>query len=131
MPEPAEKYLGVWRLIGGDKEADCGSGPTTTAYVDPHEVRFVEGESSDLTLQFFDGEDSTGPVVCEFEFDGKHATAELVREHSCSDGEVVTTWHASVASHGSWYDHLYFETEISDSRGCAGVLRPRYSHASR
>jgi hypothetical protein len=99
--------------------------------VNTHAIRFVEGESSDLTLQFFDGEDATGPVVCEFEFDGGHATAELVREHSCSDGDVVTTWHTSVASHASYFDLLHFETQISDSRGCTGVLRPRYRHDKR
>jgi hypothetical protein len=126
LPEIKGEFLGDWQLTGGDKERDCGSGAEVIRYTEVHEIRFVEGSTSDLTLQFFDGTDATGPVVCEFAFDISGRRAILAEQHSCADGELVATWHTSRAWFPEWGIDLAFETSISDNMGCSGTLRPWY-----
>jgi hypothetical protein len=126
LSEIKGEFLGDWQLVGGDKERDCGSGAQTIRYSNVHQIRFVEGTTSDLALQFFDGADTTGPVVCEFAFDTGDRHALLAEEHSCADGELVATWHSSRAWFPEWGIELAFETAISDTMGCSGTLRPWY-----
>ena len=123
--DPMEAFLGSWQLSGGDEDIDCGLGSQHELITNPHQVRFVEGATSDLVLQFFDGEEMTGPVVCEFPYDLGNVQANLSEEHACGSGDQIVTWHYGTAI-VSDFGNLLLETHLTDAAGCIVDARPKY-----
>ena len=123
--DPASQYLGTWTLRSGDKTVDCGAGAQVVAISNPHQVRFVRGLSSDLTLQFFSGELATPPPTCELPFETGNVSAALVAEQTCGEGTQAATWHTSLARFTLVGD-LTLDTHLSDAQGCAIEARPVY-----
>jgi hypothetical protein len=123
--DPVKEFLGDWQLRGGDEDKDCGSGPQTQRILGTHEVRIVEGESSDLSLQFFAGTGTDGAFVCEFQYDLSSTTAVLVGEQSCPDVIGVVTWHGGTADIND-FGYLALDTHLTNGIGCTVNARPVY-----
>jgi len=127
-PEVADGVglLGDWWLDGGTKTRDCGSGPVTTNLDHPHTIRIARGTTSDLTLQFFQGSGTDGPVTCEFPFRGlSPMAAALVAPHSCNDGAGgVVTWLESKAFIPNW--GVEVDTHLIDAEGCTSDVQAGY-----
>jgi hypothetical protein len=122
--DPINEYLGDWQLNGGDKDENCGSGVEHSLLQGVHVVRFIRGNDSDLTLQFFEGA-GTVNVNCEFPFDMLQTQAILANEHTCVNGNETTTWHSCTALIND-FGYLQLNTQLTDSNGCTTDARPVY-----
>jgi len=124
-PDTSDELLGDWLLRGGDKDTDCGSGSQHELLEGTHQVRVVEGSTSDFTLQFFNGTEMTGPVVCEFAYNFADGLATLAQEHSCGTTDNVVTWHTGTMQI-NFFGYLALETHLTSGAGCIVDARPVY-----